>query len=183
MSATRSALDIKMGHFTKNRQKIQFSRTHSIPKSKTHFSIFFTSLHVLLCFRVWKSRKSWSFKSKLSATRCAVNIEMGHFTENRKKIQFSRTHFIPYSKTLFSISIPPFTFSHAFGCGEAENHNHFDLKCRQPGAHWTSKWVISRKIVKKFNFPEPILYQIQKPFSRFLYLPARFPMLSDVEKP
>merc|ERR1711867_142193 len=57
-----------------------------------------------------------------------------------------------FKKTFFSIFVPERTVSHAFGYGEAENHNYFDPKCRQPGAHWTSKWVISRKIIKKFNF-------------------------------
>ena len=55
----------------------------------------------------------------------------------------------PVQKHFFRIFIPLCMVANAFRPGKNENKNHFDLKCQESLVHWTSRWVISCKIIKK----------------------------------
>ena len=46
--------------------------------------------------------------------------------------------------------------ANAFGPGKDQNKNHFDLKCQESLVHWTSRWVISCKIIEKSEMLELI---------------------------
>ena len=57
----------------------------------------------------------------------------------------------PVQKHFFLIFVPLCMIANAFRPGKDEKKNHFDLRCQESLVQWTSRWVISCKIIKRFE--------------------------------